>query len=83
MPVPTNVQHEKNIWIAAGDGDLDRVRVCVDPPSPYFSTAETISAGLDREPLSVRSPELSRHEMFNVCLALSANVPDENTYTPM
>ena len=27
MPVPTTVQHEKNIWIAAGDGDLERVRV--------------------------------------------------------
>lgn len=27
MPVPTRVHHDKNIWIAAGDGDLDRVRV--------------------------------------------------------
>ena len=27
MPVPTVVQHEKNIWVAAGDGDLQRVRV--------------------------------------------------------
>ncbi|KAF9236732.1 hypothetical protein BU15DRAFT_49693 [Melanogaster broomeanus] len=27
MPVPTRIQHEKNIWVAAGDGDLPRVRV--------------------------------------------------------
>ncbi|EIW83977.1 hypothetical protein CONPUDRAFT_70869 [Coniophora puteana RWD-64-598 SS2] len=27
MPVPTRVQAEKNIWIAAGDGDLARVQV--------------------------------------------------------
>lgn len=27
MPVPTRVQPEKNIWVAAGDGDLVRVRV--------------------------------------------------------
>lgn len=47
MPVPTYVQHEKNIWIAAGDGDLGRVRELVE-----------------------------QH-------ALSPNVPDANTYTPM
>lgn len=29
MPVPTHVQHEKNIWVAAGDGDLARVKVSV------------------------------------------------------
>lgn len=27
MPVPTRVQPEKNIWVAAGDGDLARVQV--------------------------------------------------------
>lgn len=27
MPVPTRVRPEKNIWIAAGDGDLERVQV--------------------------------------------------------
>ena len=27
MPVPTRVQPEKNIWVAAGDGDLERVQV--------------------------------------------------------
>jgi hypothetical protein len=27
MPVPARVQPEKNIWVAAGDGDLVRVRV--------------------------------------------------------
>ncbi|KAK7690772.1 hypothetical protein QCA50_005871 [Cerrena zonata] len=30
MPVPTRVQPEKNIWIAAGDGDLDRVRELIE-----------------------------------------------------
>ncbi|TBU49844.1 ankyrin [Dichomitus squalens] len=47
MPVPTTVEHEKNIWIAAGDGDLERVRELIEVHS------------------------------------ISANVPDENTYTPM
>ncbi len=64
MPVPTTVQHEKNIWIAAGDGDLERVRVGLDSLSPRFSTAETISAGIDRRPLFVRSPELNRYGML-------------------
>ncbi|CCM04304.1 uncharacterized protein FIBRA_06475 [Fibroporia radiculosa] len=30
MPVPTHVQHEKNIWVAAGDGDLGRVRELIE-----------------------------------------------------
>ncbi|KAH9912810.1 ankyrin repeat-containing domain protein [Fomitopsis serialis] len=47
MPVPTRVRYEKNIWVAAGDGDLERVRKLVEDQ------------------------------------ALSANIPDENTYTPM
>ncbi|KZT73142.1 ankyrin [Daedalea quercina L-15889] len=55
MPVPTRVQYEKNIWVAAGDGDVDRVRV-------------TLCAG---------------GAMLKRCPALSANVPDENAYTPM
>lgn len=33
MPVPTHVQHEKNIWVAAGDGDLERVRELVENQS--------------------------------------------------
>ena len=27
MPVPTATMNQKNLWIAAGDGDLERVRV--------------------------------------------------------
>ncbi|KAH9928602.1 ankyrin repeat-containing domain protein [Fomitopsis serialis] len=49
MPVPTRVRYEKNIWVAAGDGDLERVRV----------------------------------RCMLMRAALSANIPDENTYTPM
>ncbi|TFY60682.1 hypothetical protein EVJ58_g4986 [Rhodofomes roseus] len=30
MPVPTRVQYEKNIWVAAGDGDLERVRELIE-----------------------------------------------------
>lgn len=33
MPVPTRVQPEKNIWVAASDGDLDRVRELVENQS--------------------------------------------------
>ncbi|KIJ67064.1 hypothetical protein HYDPIDRAFT_38494 [Hydnomerulius pinastri MD-312] len=33
MPVPTRVQQEKNIWIAAGDGDLSRVQELVEQQS--------------------------------------------------
>ncbi|KAL6302351.1 ankyrin repeat-containing domain protein [Sparassis latifolia] len=47
MPVPTRVQPEKNIWVAAGDGDLGRVR------------------------------------RLTLCIALSPNLPDPYTYTPM
>jgi len=30
MAIPTRAQPEKNIWVAAGDGDLDRVRELVE-----------------------------------------------------
>ncbi|KAI5982322.1 ankyrin repeat-containing domain protein [Pisolithus albus] len=30
MPVPTRIPQEKNIWVAAGDGDLDRVQELVE-----------------------------------------------------
>ncbi|KAG2107103.1 ankyrin repeat-containing domain protein [Suillus cothurnatus] len=33
MPVPARVQPEKNIWVAAGDGDLVRVRELVEQQS--------------------------------------------------
>lgn len=29
MPVPARTVNAKNIWVAAGDGDLDRVQVCL------------------------------------------------------
>ncbi|KAH9936059.1 ankyrin [Amylocystis lapponica] len=45
MPVPTHVQHDKNLWVAAGDGDLDRVRELIETasmspnaPDPYTYT---------------------------------------------
>ncbi|KZT22368.1 ankyrin [Neolentinus lepideus HHB14362 ss-1] len=49
MPVPTRVRSVKNIWVAAGDGDLERVRV----------------------------------RSFSYAAALSPNVADPNSYTPM
>jgi len=33
MPVPTRPQNAKNIWVAAGDGDLDRVRELIEHES--------------------------------------------------
>ncbi|TFK47859.1 ankyrin [Heliocybe sulcata] len=33
MPVPTHVQRVKNIWVAAGDGDLERVRELIEDES--------------------------------------------------
>ncbi|KZT07626.1 ankyrin [Laetiporus sulphureus 93-53] len=30
MPVSTRVQAEKNVWVAAGDGDLERVRELIE-----------------------------------------------------
>ncbi|KIK95428.1 hypothetical protein PAXRUDRAFT_827019 [Paxillus rubicundulus Ve08.2h10] len=33
MPVPTRVHHEKNIWVAAADGDLSRVQELVEQQS--------------------------------------------------
>ncbi|KAF4614216.1 hypothetical protein D9613_007755 [Agrocybe pediades] len=53
-----------NIWVAAGDGDLDRVR---------SSTASFLP-----------SPEYARQiDNQNLHLALSPNMPDPNSYTPM
>ena len=64
MPVPTTVYHEKNIWVAAGDGDIDRVRVrrrfileCL-----VLIAVLRFSAGADRSALFVRLTELHGHE---------------------
>jgi hypothetical protein len=33
MPVPTRIPHDKNIWVAAGDGDLARVQELIEQQS--------------------------------------------------
>ncbi|KAF8841762.1 hypothetical protein BDN67DRAFT_948915 [Paxillus ammoniavirescens] len=68
MPVPTRVQHEKNIWVAAGDGDLSRVQV----PIPLFFGIYKLT----------QPPSPSRN-LSNINAAISPNAPDPFTYTPM
>lgn len=49
MPVPTNLTREpivaststsKNIWIAAGEGDLDRVKQCIEQEGEFVRDPE-------------------------------------------
>ncbi|CAA7267157.1 unnamed protein product [Cyclocybe aegerita] len=53
-----------NIWVAAGDGDLDRVR----RTNASFRKSRSMLVQIDNQ---------------NLHLALSPNVPDEFTYTPI
>ena len=47
MPVPSRVRPESNIWIASGDGDLERVRVSVQASSLKGGTDKSRSEQLD------------------------------------
>ena len=47
MPVPTRVQPEKNIWVAAGDGDLPRVQASYLPNCRRLMCLLTVMTGID------------------------------------
>ncbi|KAH7884508.1 ankyrin repeat-containing domain protein [Phlebopus sp. FC_14] len=81
MPVPTRVQPEKNIWIAAGDGDLQTVQV-FRPSQPPHTLAE-LSLAPRRAPMQVTFVSPTGSRLNAISTALSPNAPDPFTYTPM
>ncbi|KAH9850256.1 ankyrin [Lenzites betulinus] len=71
MPVPTTVQHEKNIWVAAGDGDLDRVRELIEvhstsPNAPDPNTYTPMHAAASYGHLNILEYLISRGGDVNV-----------------
>ncbi|KAI0368749.1 ankyrin [Pilatotrama ljubarskyi] len=71
MPVPTTVQHEKNIWVAAGDGDLERVRELIEvhsmsPNMPDPNTYTPMHAAASYGHLNVLEYLISRGGDVNV-----------------
>ncbi|KAI0635658.1 ankyrin [Trametes polyzona] len=71
MPVPTTVQHEKNIWVAAGDGDLERVRELIEvhsmsPNVPDPNTYTPMHAAASYGHLNVLEYLISRGGDVNV-----------------
>ncbi|KAH9481432.1 Ankyrin repeat-containing protein P1E11.10 [Psilocybe cubensis] len=76
----------KNIWVAAGDGDLDRVRVRLSLLPLLSLSIIDVPLGAHRAALQVFfcPPEYARQiDNQNLHLALSPNMPDPYTYTPM
>ncbi|GJE96613.1 ankyrin repeat domain-containing protein [Phanerochaete sordida] len=79
MPVPTRVQPEKNIWVAAGDGDLERVQELVQqglsPNVPDPNTYTPMHAAASYGHLHVLDYLISQGG--------DANVTDEDGDTPL
>ncbi|RDX42124.1 ankyrin [Lentinus brumalis] len=80
MPVPTTVQHEKNIWVAAGDGDIERVRELIEvhsisPNVPDPNTYTPMHAAASYGHLDVLEYLISRGG--------NVNVTDEDGDTPL
>ena len=74
----------KNIWVAAGDGDLPRVQVCrITSHSRYSSHLNETSIGIDRTPMQVSVPSINLKSHKKCLTAISPNAPDPFTYTPM
>ncbi|KAI0691519.1 ankyrin repeat-containing domain protein [Cerioporus squamosus] len=80
MPVPTTVQHEKNIWVAAGDGDIERVRELIEvhsisPNVPDPNTYTPMHAAASYGHLDILEYLISRGG--------DVNVTDEDGDTPL
>lgn len=71
----------KNIWIAAGDGDLERVKVCMEPA--FWIRVYRTFVGACRATRYVPMPCGISH--FNLSIVgISPNDPDDVIgYTPM
>ncbi|KAJ9090922.1 hypothetical protein QFC19_009348 [Naganishia cerealis] len=79
--------NEKNIWIAASDGDLERVKVRTTPVVQHFPilTADVRCeyTGADRNARYVLTEIHTLAVAEQSPLGMSPNAEDENTYTPM
>ncbi|KAI6117251.1 ankyrin repeat-containing domain protein [Pisolithus croceorrhizus] len=86
MPVPTRIPQEKNIWVAAGDGDLNRVQVravryaipllaSISPNAPDAFTYTPMHAAASYGQLPVLS--------YLVSQGGDVNVIDEDGDTPL
>ncbi|KAI1797356.1 ankyrin [Ganoderma leucocontextum] len=80
MPVPTTVQHDQNIWIAAGDGDLERVRELIEghsvsPNVPDENTYTPMHAAASYGHLDILEYLISHGG--------DVNIPDEDGDTPL
>ncbi|KAF9223861.1 hypothetical protein BS17DRAFT_704475 [Gyrodon lividus] len=75
MPVPTRIQHDKNIWVAAGDGDLLRVQVPISPNAPDPFTYTPMHAAASYRQLEVLA--------YLVNQGGDVNITDEDGDTPI
>ncbi|KAH8100112.1 ankyrin [Cristinia sonorae] len=80
MPVPTRVIPAKNIWVAAGDGDLDRVRELVEqqllsPNIPDENTYTPMHAAASYGHIDILEYLVSRGG--------NVNITDEDGDTPL
>ncbi|KAI0783579.1 ankyrin repeat-containing domain protein [Abortiporus biennis] len=80
MPVPTRVQPEKNIWVAAGDGDLERVRELIEhhsygPNVPDENTYTPMHAAASYGQLHILEYLISKDG--------DVNITDEDGDTPL
>ncbi|KAG2076703.1 hypothetical protein BDR04DRAFT_1003113 [Suillus decipiens] len=75
MPVPARVQPGKNIWIAAGDGDLVRVRVPTSPNAPDEFTYTPMHAAASYGQLETLA--------YLVSQGGDVNITDEDGDTPL
>ncbi|KDQ57188.1 hypothetical protein JAAARDRAFT_35792 [Jaapia argillacea MUCL 33604] len=80
MPVPTRVQPEKNIWVAAGDGDLQRVqelveRQSISPNAPDQNTYTPMHAAASYGQLQILDYLISQGG--------DVNITDEDGDTPL
>ena len=77
-------RQQKNIWTAAGDGDLDRVRVSISQHTHTHTYPHSQSLLGTPTTMQVLPFNLSYNRWPKILhLALSPNMPDHFTYTPM
>ncbi|KAI0250262.1 ankyrin repeat-containing domain protein [Lactifluus subvellereus] len=73
--MPVSTPDSKNIWIAAGDGDLTRVRVTISPNVPDLFTYTPMHAAASYGHLDILTYLISRGG--------NVNVTDEDGDTPL
>ncbi|KZS92393.1 ankyrin [Sistotremastrum niveocremeum HHB9708] len=75
MPVPARTVNAKNIWVAAGDGDLDRVQVWISPNQADENTYTPMHAAASYGHIDILEYLVSRGG--------DVNITDEDGETPI